>query len=164
MRCISRKPKSDPATQRISKIVCFPNAQIIQHRQYVRGAMSDVVSGGIVRLVTLAVSSCIEKDQLMVLLRSIWYRQALVPVRPCIALYFEVVSNNLAVEGVQRWRGQLYISPGPRHTGRSAALSFWQCPPENRGTAACGMAAAPRTHYREFWGPLGTGVPPGSSS
>src|SRR5262249_22568444 len=31
--------------------------------------------------------------------------------------------------------------------------------PENRGTAACGMAAAPRTHYREF-SSLGNGCSP----
>ena len=71
VRRISRKAKSDPATQRVSKIVCFPNAQIVQHSLYVRGTMSDVVCGGIVRLVALAMASCIEKDQLMVFLQGV---------------------------------------------------------------------------------------------
>src|SRR5215218_8397163 len=66
---MSREFKSYPAAQRISKIICFSDAKIIQHRQYVPGSETDIVSVRIIKLVAIAMTSCIEKDQSMILLQ-----------------------------------------------------------------------------------------------
>jgi len=63
---MSCETKSDPAAQRVSEIIRFADAELIQYGNDIGGAQREIVSLGIVRLVALAVTSGIEKDDLMI--------------------------------------------------------------------------------------------------
>src|SRR5262245_23771617 len=75
-------------------------------------------------------------------------RQALVPVRPCIALYFEVCVQICVQQFGRRRRSALarltvhFAGTATHRPERGPLVLAVCCSPENRGTAACGMAAA----------------------
>ncbi len=63
---IPRHPKANPSSQRIPKIIRTVNLEIVENGGHIRHASRQVVGGRVVRLIALAVTSRIDKKQLVI--------------------------------------------------------------------------------------------------